>query len=441
LRPIDPSGHEEVLVSPVLSTDRAPIDYESIRVEYQTGRAAVAATVFIVATILLASGTGPFAVPYAVGGLVVAVDALYRRSHGSSATAPLLIDITALGAMFLIGGASTSMEVAALAYGIVAMALLLPARMAALLFAYALAWSVGVAAMNESGILSRSNQGAFDAFLTVMLLLAVAALIAGTTRVLIQVQDRQQTLLEQERRTVEVKNEFVSMVSHELRTPITGISGFSETLRDHWRDLPPSEVDEFLTILRAESEHLENLVEDILVIPRLESGHLRFHLERVTVLSVAEAVAEIVFDETTSVEIDIPVYIEVWSDPARLRQILRNLMENALKYGGNEVHIFGEERREGTYTVIVADNGNGVAEGDRQRIFEHFEQLSKGDARIEQGVGLGLPIARKLTRAMGGDLWYEDRFPVGAQFCFDVDLVKETEVESDAVPVDSGVNR
>jgi signal transduction histidine kinase len=428
-------------VNPVLSTDRAPIDYESIRGDYQTARAAVAATVCIVAVILLGSGTGSFAIPYAVGGLVVTVDALYRRNHGSSATAPLLVDITVLGAMFLIGGASTSVEVAALAYGIVAMALLLPGRMAGILLAYALAWSVAVAAMNESAILSRTNQGAFDAFLTVMLLLAVAALIAGATRVLIHVQDRQQKLLEQERRTVEVKNEFVSMVSHELRTPITGISGFSETLRDHWRDLPASEVDEFLTILRGESEHLENLVEDILVIPRLESGHLRFHLEQVTVLTVAETVAEMVFDEKTSVEIDVPAYVVVWSDPVRLRQILRNLMENAVKYGGDEVYLSGEERREGTYTVIVADNGSGVAEADRQRIFEHFEQLSKGDARLEQGVGLGLPIARKLATAMGGDLWYEDRFPVGAQFCFEVDLVKETEVEADAVAADSGVNR
>jgi len=428
-------------VNPVLSTDRAPIDYESIRVDYQTARAAVAATVGIVATILLASGNGAFAFAYVVGGLVVTADALYRRNHGISATVPLLIDITALGAMFLIGGASTSMEVAALAYGIVAMALLLPARLAGVVLAYALAWSIAVAAMNETGVLARTNQGAFDAFLTVMLLLAVAALISGATRVLINVQDRQQKLLEQERRTVEVKNEFVSMVSHELRTPITGISGFSETLRAHWRDLPASEVDEFLTILRGESEHLENLVEDILVIPRLDSGHLRFHLQHVAILTVAEAVAEMVFDERTSVEIDIPVYVEVWSDPARLRQILRNLMENALKYGGNEVYISGEERREGTYTVIVADNGSGVAEADHQRIFEHFEQLSKGDARLEQGVGLGLPIARKLATAMGGNLWYEDRFPVGAQFCFDVDLVKETESETDAVAADSGANR
>jgi signal transduction histidine kinase len=425
----------------MLSTDRAPIDYESIRSEYQTARAAVAATVFVVASILLLSGRGWFAVAYAVGGLVVGIDALYRRNHGSTATATLLVDITVLGSMFLIGGASTSVEVAALAYGIVAMALLLPARMAGILFVYALVWSVAVGAMNGAGFLSRTNQGAFDAFLTVVLLLAVAALISGATRVLIHVQDRQQRLLEQERRTVEVKNEFVSMVSHELRTPITGISGFSETLRNHWRDLPPSEVDEFLTILRGESEHLENLVEDILVIPRLDSGHLRFNLEHVTVLTVAEAVAEMVFDNSISVEFDIPMYVEVWSDPARLRQILRNLMENALKYGGNEVYISGEERREGTYTVIVADNGSGVAEADRQRIFEHFEQLSKGDARLEQGVGLGLPIARKLATAMGGDLWYEDRFPVGSQFCFDVDLVKDVESETDSVPADTGANR
>jgi signal transduction histidine kinase len=298
-----------------------------------------------------------------------------------------------------------------------------------------------VEATSGVGFLLVTSRGGFDAFLTVMLLLAIAALISGATRVLIQVQDRQQKLLEQERRTVEVKNEFVSMVSHELRTPITGISGFSETLRDHWRALPPSEVDEFLTILRGESEHLENLVEDILVIPRLDSGHLRFNLEQVRVATVAETVAETVFDEKTSVEIDIPVYVEAWSDPARLRQILRNLMENALKYGGNDVYVFGEERREGTYTVIVADNGSGVPEADRERIFEHFEQLSKGDARLEQGVGLGLPIARKLATAMGGNLWYEDRFPVGAQFCFDVDLVKETEPETESVAAEIGGSR
>lgn len=420
-----------------LSAGRAPIAYRTIRRDFQRARAVVAALVCIAAFIFIATGTGTFALPYAVGGAIVTVDALYRRTHGTSATIPLLVDTTVVGAMFTVGGASPASEAAAMAYAIVAVSLLLPAREAWLLLGYAVAWAAVVVAMDGSGLLSGSNQGAFDVIIAGLLLTSVAALISGAARTLVLVQDRQRELLQQERRTVEVKNEFVSMVSHELRTPLTGISGFAETLRQHWRELPPSEVDEFLTILRGESDHLANIVEDILVIPRLDSGHLRFHLEQINVAAVAETVTEMVFDDTDSVQIDIPAYVTVWSDPARLRQILRNLMENALKYGGNEVYVSAEERREGTYTVIVADNGSGVAEGDRQRIFEHFEQLSKGDARLEQGIGLGLPIARKLARAMGGDLWYEDRFPVGAQFCFDVDLVKAIEQEAEPLAAEA----
>jgi two-component system phosphate regulon sensor histidine kinase PhoR len=296
-------------------------------------------------------------------------------------------------------------------------------------------------AMGGSGLNLATDRGTFDGFVTIVLLINVATLMSGATRHLLQAQDRQRQLLEQERRSVEVKNEFVSMVSHELRTPITGISGFAETLRKHWRDLPPPEVDEFLTILRGESDHLADLVEDILVIPRLDAGQLRIQFEQVGVSEIAESVAEMVLDHSISAEIDLPVYVTVWSDPVRLRQILRNLVENARKYGGNEVYITGEERREGTYTVIVADNGSGVAEADQQRIFEHFQQLSKGDARLEQGVGLGLPIARNLARAMGGDLWYEDRFPVGAAFCFDVELVKDAEQLSAPIEVEVGADR
>ncbi len=70
------------------------------------------------------------------------------------------------------------------------------------------------------------------------------------------------------------------------------------------------------------------------------------------------------------------------------------------------------------FQVSIADNGPGIAEKDRERIFDHFEQLTKGDARAAQGVGLGLPIARNLVHAMGGTLWYEGRFPTGSRFCF-----------------------
>ncbi len=426
---------------PHLSAGRAPIEYRAIRGVSHGIRAVTAAVVGIVAVAFVVADSDAYAIPYAVGAGIVAVDALYRRNHGDSATAPLLIDITAIGSAMVIGGASPSVQVAALAYGIVAISLLLPVRQTGLLMAYTLGWAAVIMAMGGSGLLVSPDRGAFDGFLTIVLLANTAALMSGATRSLLQAQDRQQKLLEQERRSVEVKNEFVSMVSHELRTPITGISGFADTLLDHWRDLPPSEVDEFLTILRGESDHLADLVEDILVIPRLDAGQLRFHLDQVRVSEIAESVAEMVLDRSTSTEIDLPVYVMVWSDPLRLRQILRNLMENARKYGGNEVYISGEERREGTYTVIVADNGSGIAEADHERIFEHFEQLSKGDARLEQGVGLGLPIARKLARAMGGNLWYEDRFPVGAAFCFDLDMVKDPEKPSTQIEIEVGADR
>ena len=171
--------------------------------------------------------------------------------------------------------------------------------------------------------------------------------------------------------------------------------------------------------MRGEANHLSNLVEDILVIPRLEAGRLRLEPQRMGLRDEAFEVSRLVFAGTTrELQVDIPADVFVEADPNRLRQIFRNLLENARKYGGDQVLVAGE-RTGDEYKVVIADNGPGIPVEDRERIFEHFEQAVKGDARSE-GVGLGLPIARKLARAMGGDLWFEPRFPTGAQFLFTV---------------------
>ena len=91
--------------------------------------------------------------------------------------------------------------------------------------------------------------------------------------------------------------------------------------------------------------------------------------------------------------------------------------------------ISGELHTSGMYKIEVSDNGSGIAEDDRERIFKHFEQLSTGSARVQQGVGLGLPIAKMLSVAMGGDLWYEERFPMGARFCFSVTLAETVDAQ------------
>jgi signal transduction histidine kinase len=117
--------------------------------------------------------------------------------------------------------------------------------------------------------------------------------------------------------------------------------------------------------------------------------------------------------------VSIPEGMRVWGDPKRVQQVIRNLLENARKYGGDQVLVEGFPYGD-HFIVVVSDNGPGVPDEHVNSIFEHFEQLSKGDGRSSSGLGLGLPIARKLARAMGGDVWYERRFPTGSRFCFSI---------------------
>ena len=220
-----------------------------------------------------------------------------------------------------------------------------------------------------------------------------------------------------------IKNDFVAMVSHELRTPLTSIAGFAETLLESWKDLPPGEVEEFLTIIAKQSQYLGDLVEDVLVIPRLEAGRLRFHPVMFDLGAVIRDVSVMLFPPGSGrrAHVSIPEGARVYGDPKRVHQVVRNLLENARKYGGDDVLIEGFDYGD-HFVVVVSDNGPGVPDPSIQKIFEHFEQVSKGDARSSSGIGLGLPIARRLARAMGGDVWYERRFPTGSRFCLSLTL-------------------
>jgi len=232
-----------------------------------------------------------------------------------------------------------------------------------------------------------------------------------------------------------IKNNFVAMVSHELRTPLTSIAGFAETLATSWQELSISEVDEFLGYIRKQSQYLGDLVEDVLVIPRLEAGRLRFHPEMFDLGQLVHDVANMLFPTGGGREaaVSLPLGVRMQADPKRVQQVVRNLLENARKYGGDQVLVEGFAHGE-QYVLVVSDNGLGVPDGSANQIFEHFEQLSKGDSRSSSGIGLGLPIARRLARAMGGEVWYERRFPTGSRFCFSLPVKALATEETQAVP-------
>lgn len=271
----------------------------------------------------------------------------------------------------------------------------------------------------------------------IALILIAVGLIA--TRLVRQARVRELRAHEAAEHAHHMKNQFVSMVSHELRTPLTSIAGFADTLRNGWQSLPESEVEEFLRIITSQAHHLGELVEDILVIPRLEAGRLYLEPSAFDLAELAGEVSDLVFPVGSDhdVSVVIPGGTMALADRRRVIQILRNLCENAKKYGGDQILIEGLALGN-QYLVVVADNGPGVPVAHRERIFEHFEQVTKGDSRSEDGIGLGLPIARRLARAMGGDVWYEERFPTGARFCFTVRTATEVPQAPEGVTLLSG---
>ncbi len=234
-----------------------------------------------------------------------------------------------------------------------------------------------------------------------------------------------------------MKNEFVSTISHELRTPLTSIAGFAEALQETWGSLGSSEIKEFLGIMTREAEHLSTLVEDILVLPRLDAGRLEVHPEIMDLSALTGELVDSVFapGHDKVVDLNVPTGVKVYADPKRSGQVIRNLLANAMNHGGEEIAIEGSYA--GThYLLVVSDNGAGVPHDLREVVFDQFEQGHEGSSSNKDGAGLGLPIARRLTRQMGGDLWCESRFPTGVRFCATFPLSENhrgSEIGSEAV--------
>ncbi|NNC74901.1 MAG: HAMP domain-containing histidine kinase [Acidimicrobiia bacterium] len=415
-----------------MDLQRAPIRYLDIRRDYQTMRFLASAAIAVAMTIAVIFGMWWGSIIVIVSA-ILAADAWRRRTTGDSAEPTVYLDMTLIALGLIIAGTghaghAHAAQVAGTAAVVTAAILILPIVRSLLAIVYIAACNGAVLLAGERFALAdesiHDDLVLVEQTVAVILLITVAVLLYGAARSMLKDAERTDAALTQERRANELKNEFVSMVSHELRTPLTSISGFVDTLRSAWRDLPESEIDEFLRIVTDEARHLSGLVEDVLVIPRLEAGRLPLETIDFDPREDVFASIEAIFPSggsTREIDVAMPGAVSVNADRTRTRQIMRNLLENARKYGGDEIYV-EVALDESLATFVVADNGPGVPETDRHRIFEPFEQVGKGDSRESSGIGLGLPIAAQLATAMGGRMWYEQAFPRGARFCFSLPL-------------------
>lgn len=335
----------------------------------------------------------------------------------------ILADSLAISATLFVTGLWEALLLTGAAYIMTSAVLLLPRKLAAAVIVTFASW-VGAALTFSPEILASAPASRTVSIVVAGLFLSATMVIVGAaSSALHKVREVERKLLASERRANALKDQFVSMVSHELRTPLTSIAGFAETLQAGWTDLEELEIHEFLSIISDQSNHLKNVVEDILIIPRLEAGRLNIRPEAFALAPLAHRLVEIIFPlgGPTDAQVSLSGGHKVYADPKRVEQILRNLLDNARKYGGDEVAVH-DRIDDDRYVIVVTDNGPGVPEDDRERIFDHFEQVAGAQNSTEGGIGLGLPIARRLAREMGGNLWFEAAFPHGSHFEFSLPL-------------------
>lgn len=203
---------------------------------------------------------------------------------------------------------------------------------------------------------------------------------------------------------VAAKDRFVASVSHELRTPLTAVVGLAQELSSPSADLAGSELEELHELITNQAQEVARIVEDLLVAARADIGEVTVFPEPI---AVAELVADLIdsIPEVQRLTLTVTGEATAYADPVRVNQIIRNLLINACRYGGDEARI--TIRPLGELSAIdVADNGSGIADTDVQRVFEPYQTAHDQD-RQTQSVGLGLAVSRTLARLMEGELSYE----------------------------------
>ena len=227
--------------------------------------------------------------------------------------------------------------------------------------------------------------------------------------------------LTEERVLDQMRSDFVATVSHELRTPLAAIYGAAVTLRRPDLELAEEMRSRLLDVVAEESDRLAQIVNDVLLASHLDSGQLQLNIETVDAASVTESVVDAARTHlpagvTLSLEAP-PVLPPVAADEQQLRQVLQNLVENAVKYspegGPVEVRLFTEERR---VRWAVTDEALGIPPGERRRVFEKFYRLDPNMTRGVGGTGLGLYICRELVQRLDGRIWVEGRSGKGSTF-------------------------
>jgi signal transduction histidine kinase len=223
-----------------------------------------------------------------------------------------------------------------------------------------------------------------------------------------------------------LKSELISTLAHEMRTPLTSIKGYSTALLMEETTFSPETQQEFLQIIDEECDVLQDLIHDLLESSIIDAGLLRLEPQPVMLPRLAKSLTDDIGNHTQKHRflVDFPSRFPIVdADPQRITQVLRNLLDNAVKYSpqGGLVVVRGEVRVD-EVVISVADQGVGIAPEHLNRLFEKFFRVKSALGRHVVGSGLGLPIARTIVESHGGRIWAESQLGQGTTLYFTLPL-------------------
>jgi signal transduction histidine kinase len=207
-----------------------------------------------------------------------------------------------------------------------------------------------------------------------------------------------------------MKSSLISTVSHELRTPLAAIKGYATTLLAKDVDWEQQAQEEFLEIISNEADRLSDLVSNLLDMSRIEAGSLKLSRTESDLQEIIErGVDRAYIQPVNKLDVIIPEELPpVYVDAQRIEVVIRNLVENAIKYSDNELPIKVMATKENGYILVsVEDQGPGIPVESQEDVFKSFYRLEDGQLRRKSGAGLGLAISRGFIQAHGGEIWIE----------------------------------
>jgi signal transduction histidine kinase len=279
-------------------------------------------------------------------------------------------------------------------------------------------------------LVRRRVTGAFSARTAEVLetLASQSAVAIHNARVFRQLEDKSRQLEIASRH----KSEFLASMSHELRTPLNAVIGFSDVLLERMFGDLNERQDEYVRDIRDSGRHLLELINEILDLSKVEAGRMELDPAQLALLPVLEHGLAMVREraERSGVSLELTsdhAVDSVWADELKLKQVVLNLLTNAVKFTKAGGAVIVNARRNGDVTeVTVRDTGVGIADDDRERIFEAFQRGGRGVRASTEGTGLGLTLSKRIVELHGGRLWMESTVGEGSLFGFSIPLAPAT---------------